>query len=141
MVGLTIEIVLDQDRWRLDFQDLTDYSEFLRGLWLAVWEHHLETGKGLSPLVSALLFCPNDCDSCRGAPCRCYASVPLLSALRKSLKSWLPQAANNKQGKGVKATPSAKLEMRVWPWVFRRDKMHGSPQENVKALSKMWNTK
>ena len=33
------------------------------------------------------------------------------------------------------------LEMRVWQWVFRREKMRGSPQENVKALSKMWNTK
>ena len=30
------------------------------------------------------------------------------------------------------------LEMRVWQWVFLREKM---PQENVKALSKMWNTK
>ena len=45
------------------------------------------------------------------------------------------------QGKGVKATHSAKLEMRVWQWVFRREKMRGSPQENVEALSKMWNTK
>ena len=27
-VGLTIEIVLDQDRWCLDFQGLTDYSDF-----------------------------------------------------------------------------------------------------------------
>ena len=33
------------------------------------------------------------------------------------------------------------LEMRVWQWVFRREKMRGSPQENIKALSKMWNTK
>ena len=30
-VGLTIKIVLDQDHWCLDFQGLTDYSEFLWG--------------------------------------------------------------------------------------------------------------
>ena len=89
----------------LGFSRLDGLLRIFVGLWLAVWEHHLETGKGLSPLVSALLFFPND--SCRGAPCRCYASMPLLSVLRKSLKSWLPQTANKKQGKGVKATHSA----------------------------------
>ena len=38
LVGLTVEIVLDQDRWCLDFQGLTDYSysELFVGLWLAV---------------------------------------------------------------------------------------------------------
>ena len=66
------------------------------------------------------------------------AGTQTLDADWKSLKSWLPQTANKKQGKGVKATHSAKLEMRVWQWVFLREKM---PQENVKALSKMWNTK
>ena len=49
LVGLTLGIVLDQDRWCLYFQGLTDYSEFLWGLWLAVWERNFETGTGLFP--------------------------------------------------------------------------------------------
>ena len=55
LVGLTLEIVLDQDRWCLDFQGLTDYSEFVvgfvassvgtlsitpRGLWGLTLNHH-----------------------------------------------------------------------------------------------------
>ena len=55
LVGLTLEIALDQDRWCLDFQGLTDYAEFLLGLWLAIWEHNLVTQQRLVPLVSALL--------------------------------------------------------------------------------------
>ena len=113
------------------------FDGLLRFFLWAVWEHHLETGKGLPPLVSALVVFPND--SCRGA-------MPMLLPLfvERASEELEKLAATNRQqnhGKGAKATHSAKLEMRVWQWVFRREKMRGSPQENVKALSKMWNTK
>ena len=35
LVGLTIEIALDQDCWRLELEGLTDYAESLWGLWLS----------------------------------------------------------------------------------------------------------
>ena len=139
MVGLTIEIVLDQDCWCLDFTMFDGLLRIFVGLWLAVGEHHLESGKGLSPLVSALLFYPND--SCLGAPCRCYAArVPLLGVLQKSLKSWLPQSANKKPVARVLQATHLQRSWRcgVWRCVWVPSMRQGAsmlPQENVKALS------
>ena len=65
------------------------------------------------------------------------AGTQTLDAGWKSLKCWLPQTANKKgKVKSVKATRSAKLEMRVWQWVFRREKLCRTPAENVKVCQK-----
>ena len=69
------------------------------------------------------------------------AGTQTLDADWKSLKSWLPQNGNKKEGKGVKAKHSTKLEVRVWQWLFRREKFRGSCQENVSALAKVWKRK
>ena len=69
------------------------------------------------------------------------AGTQTLDADWKSLKSWLPQNGSKKEGKGVKAKHSTKLEVRVWQWLFRREKFRGSCQENVSALAKVWKRK
>ena len=69
------------------------------------------------------------------------AGTQTLDADWKSLKSWLPQNGSKKEGKGVKAKHSTKLEVRVWQWLFRREKFRGSCQENISALAKVWKRK